>query len=162
MSVKQLMVFRSPQMDMSEWKIYWKWITGKSEIVRVYMDNINALPTVYGSQRSKIHQFCQNLNYNVQSMETLGKVLDCWTMVQSVLDKLPSINAELVSNKMGWQDWGFGELLQASEEWREIYPLEMVQKKYISALTSSSCQNFSLARKRSTAANVCLLWLRDT
>ena len=78
-------------------------------------------------------------------------------MVQSVLDKLPSINAELVSNKMGWQDWGFGELLQASEEWREIYPLEMVQKKYISVLTSFSCQNFSLARKRSTAANVCLL-----
>ena len=50
-------------------------------------------------------------------------------MVQSVLDKLPSINAELVCNKMGWQDWGFGELLQALEEWREIYPLEMVKKE---------------------------------
>ena len=77
-------------------------------------------------------------------------------MVRGVLDKLPGIKAELVSNKMGWQEWGFGERLQALlEEWKEIQSLEMVQ--YISALTSSSRQNFSLARERSGTASVRLL-----
>ena len=44
-----------------------------SEIVRAYVDNINALPIVYGSHPSKIHQFCVTLNYNVQSLEILFK-----------------------------------------------------------------------------------------
>ena len=99
-----------------------------SEIVRAYVDNINALPIVHGSHPSKIHQFCQTLNYNVQSLETLGKVSDCLSMVRGVLDKLPGIKPELVSNKVGWQYWGFGELLQALEEWKEIHPLETNQK----------------------------------
>lgn len=60
-----------------------------SEIVRAYVDNINALPIVHGSHPSKIHQFCQTLNYNVQSLETLGKVSDCLSMVRGILDKLP-------------------------------------------------------------------------
>ena len=50
-------------------------------------------------------------------------------MVRGVLDKLPGIKAELVSNKVGWQDWGFGELLHALEEWKEIHPLESSQQK---------------------------------
>ena len=49
-------------------------------------------------------------------------------MVRGVLDKLPGIKPELVSNKVGWQDWGFGELLQALEEWKEIHPLETNHK----------------------------------
>ena len=92
------------------------------------MDNNNALPIIHGSHPSKIHQFCQTLNYNVQSLETLGKVSDCLSMVRGVLDKLLGIKPELVSNKVGWQDWGFGELLQALEEWKEIHPLETNHK----------------------------------
>ena len=42
-----------------------------SEIVKAYIDNLNALPVITGSQPSKIHKFCQTLNYNVQSLETL-------------------------------------------------------------------------------------------
>ena len=57
-----------------------------SEIVRAYIDNLNALPVVTGSQRSKIHKFCQTWNYNVQSLETLGKLSSCFSMVRGVLD----------------------------------------------------------------------------
>ena len=72
-----------------------------SEIVRAYIDNLNGLPVITGSQPSKIHKFCQTLNYNVQSLETLGKLSSCFSMVRGVLDKLPGIKAELVSGKVG-------------------------------------------------------------
>lgn len=99
-----------------------------SEIVRAYIDNLNALPVIAGSQPSKIHKFCQTLNYNVQSLETLGKLSSCFYMVRGVLDKLPGIKAELVSGKVGWQDWGFTELIRALEEWKAIHPLELAEK----------------------------------
>ena len=71
-----------------------------SEIVRAYIDNLNALPVITGSEPSKIHKFCQTLNYNVQSLETLGKLSSCFSMVRGVLDKLPGIKAELVGGKV--------------------------------------------------------------
>ena len=95
-----------------------------SEIVRAYIDNINGLPVVTGCNPNEIHKFCQTLNYNVQSLETLGKLSGCLFMVRGVLDKLPEIKADLVSGKPGWQDWGFGELMQALEEWKAIHPME--------------------------------------
>lgn len=49
-------------------------------------------------------------------------------MVRGVLDKLPGIKAELVSGKVGWQDWGFTELIRALEEWKAIHPLELAEK----------------------------------
>ena len=45
-------------------------------------------------------------------------------MVRGVLDKLPEIKAGFVSGKPGWQDWGFGDLMQALEEWKAIHPTE--------------------------------------
>lgn len=95
-----------------------------SEIVRAYIDNINGLPVVTGCIPNEIHKFCQTLNYNVQSLETLGKLSGCLFMVRGVLDKLPDIKADLVSGKPGWQDWGFGDLMQALEEWKAIHPME--------------------------------------
>ena len=78
-----------------------------SEIVQAYIDNINALPVISGSQATEIHKFWQTLNYNVQSLETLGKLSGCLSMVRGVLDKLPGIKTDLVNGKPGWQDWGF-------------------------------------------------------
>ena len=100
----------------------------ESEIVRAYVRNLQELPTVTGSQPSKIHPFCQTLNYNVQSLETLGKLSQCLSMVRGLLDKLPGIKAELVNNKPGWQDWGFTELMQALENWKVIHPVESSSK----------------------------------
>ena len=56
------------------------------------------------------------------------KLSSCFSMVRGVLDKLPGIKAELVSGKVGWQDWGFTELIRALEEWKAIHPLELAEK----------------------------------
>ena len=45
----------------------------------------------------------------MQSLETLGKLSQCLSMVRGILEKLPGIKAELVANQVGWQDWGFTE-----------------------------------------------------
>lgn len=100
-----------------------------SEIVRAYTKNIQDLPTITGTQPSKIHDFCKTLSYNVQSLETLGKLSQCLSMVRGILDKLPAIKAELVSNKVGWQDWGFAELIQALQTWKAIHPVERLNNE---------------------------------
>ena len=51
-----------------------------SEIVRAYIDNINALPVISGSKPNEIHKFWQTLNYNVQALETLGKLSGCLSL----------------------------------------------------------------------------------
>ena len=53
-----------------------------------------------------IHEFI-----NVQSLETMGKLSQCLSMVRDVLEKLHGIKVELVANQVGWQDWEFNELL---------------------------------------------------
>ncbi|CAB3990273.1 Hypothetical predicted protein [Paramuricea clavata] len=45
-------------------------------------------------------------------------------MVRGVIEKLPGIKAELVTNQVGWQDWGFADLLKALENWKAIHPVE--------------------------------------
>ncbi|KAK3751387.1 hypothetical protein QZH41_002580 [Actinostola sp. cb2023] len=54
-----------------------------SEIINVYVENIMALPVINGTNPGKIHQFYQTLNFNVQSLETLGKTRECWSMLKS-------------------------------------------------------------------------------
>ena len=48
-----------------------------------------------------INEFIKTLNYNVQSLETLGKLFQCLSMVRGILEKLPGIKVELVANHVG-------------------------------------------------------------
>ena len=84
-----------------------------SEIVNTYIENIMALPVVVGSQPSKVHEFYHKLSYNVQSLESLGKLSECWGLVRSVLNKLKGIKADLVRGQTEWQTWGFPELVKS-------------------------------------------------
>ena len=72
-----------------------------SEIVRAYITNIQELPTITGRTINMIYGFIKTLNYNVQSLETLGKLSQCLSMVRGILEKLPGIKAELVTNQVG-------------------------------------------------------------
>ena len=56
-----------------------------SEIVRAYITNIQELPTITGRKINMIHEFIKILSYNVQSLETLGKVSQCLSMVVMLL-----------------------------------------------------------------------------
>ena len=55
-----------------------------SEIVNTYINNIMGLPTVMGENPREVEEFYKRLLYNVQSLETLGR-LRCW-MLQEMFE----------------------------------------------------------------------------
>ena len=121
-----------------------------SEIVRAYITNIQELPTITGRKINMIHEFIKTLNYNVQSLETLGKLSQCLSMVRGILDKLPGIKAELVAKQVGWQDWRLTELLGALENWKAIHLLES------SSASKTPCNRF-FSKESSGPKGLCLL-----
>ena len=72
-----------------------------SEIVNAYIQNIMSLPTITGSQPSKVHEFYKTLLFNAQSLETLGKLQEVKGNVRSVLNKLKGIKADLIRGQSG-------------------------------------------------------------
>ena len=70
-----------------------------SEIVNAYVRNIMRLPTIMTTQTKDIDEF-----YNVQSLETLGKLREVSGNVRAVPDKLKGIKADLVRGEEGWRD----------------------------------------------------------
>jgi hypothetical protein len=46
----------------------------ESEIVKAYVKDIIDLPTVRGDDPIQVHQFYERLVYDVQSLETMGKL----------------------------------------------------------------------------------------
>ena len=85
----------------------------KSEIVSAYIQNIMDLPTITEWQPIKVHEFYEKLLYNVQSLETLGKLREVSGIMGSVIGKLKGIKADLVRGQDGWQEWDFQQLVQA-------------------------------------------------
>ena len=67
-----------------------------SEIINAHVQNIMRLPTVTGTNPAKVHKFYEALFYNVQSLETLGKIERVNGTTRSVLEKLKGIKADLV------------------------------------------------------------------
>ena len=98
----------------------------QSEIVNAYIQNIMNLPVITGSQPSRVHEFYKTLLFNVQSLETLGKLQDVKGNVRCVIDKLKGIKSDLVRGQSGWQDWDFPQLVQALKRWKDINPIEPV------------------------------------
>lgn len=84
-----------------------------SEIVHAYVSNIMGLPVITGEGPKEINEFYKKLLFNVQSLETLGKLCEVSGNVRAVLDKLKGIKGELVRGHTGWRDWDFGQFIQA-------------------------------------------------
>ena len=93
-----------------------------SEIVNAYVQNIMELPVVKNANSNEIDKFYKTLLYNVQSLETLGKLERVKGMTRSVLGKLPGIKSDLVRGREGWQDCVLAQLVQALKLWRDINP----------------------------------------
>ena len=94
-----------------------------SEIINAYVTNIMGLPTILGGNPQEVDMFYKKLLYNVQSLETLGKLREVSGNVRAVLDKLRGIKADLVRGQDGWQEWDFSQLLQAIKRWKDINPV---------------------------------------
>ena len=91
-----------------------------SEIVNAYVQNIPDLPMVKGSEPSEVNNFYKVLLFNVQSLETLGKIERVNGMTRSVLDKLSGIKSDLVKGQGNWQEWDLAHLIAALKQWRDI------------------------------------------
>jgi len=74
-----------------------------SEIVNAYVQNIMALPVITGSHPKKIHEFYEKLLFNVQSLETLGKLKEISGYVRMSIDKLQGIKGDLVTTDDNWR-----------------------------------------------------------
>lgn len=90
-----------------------------TEIVNAYVQGIMNLPVVTGTNPKKIQDFYKQLRYNVQSLDTLGKLADVKGNVRATLDKLKGIKDDLVRGNEGWQEWGFNDLLGELKKWRD-------------------------------------------
>ena len=93
-----------------------------SEIVNAYVQNIMELPVVKNANPNEINRFYKTLLYNVQTLETLGKLERVNGMTRSVVEKLRGVKSYLERGKEGWQDWGLTQLSQALKLWRDINP----------------------------------------
>ena len=60
-----------------------------SEIVSAYVQSIMGLPVISGTNPAKIHQSCDTLSFNVQALDTLGKLKEVNGYVRMSIDKLP-------------------------------------------------------------------------
>ncbi|XP_028415664.1 uncharacterized protein LOC114539027 [Dendronephthya gigantea] len=93
-----------------------------SEIVNAYVQNLMNLPTIQGTNPGKIHTFYDKLVFNVQSLETLGKLKEVNGYVRMTLDKLEGIRGDLVRTDDGWRQWDFVKLVDALRKWTERNP----------------------------------------
>ena len=57
-----------------------------SEVMNTYVVNIMSLPVINGRDPVKVNEFYKNLRYNVQSLDTLGRLSDVKGNVRATLD----------------------------------------------------------------------------
>ena len=94
-----------------------------SEILNAYVQNLMALPMITGSHSRKIHEFFEKLFFNVQSLETLGKLTEINGYVKMSIDKLQGIRGDLVRTDDNWREWGFPKFVEALRKWSERNPI---------------------------------------
>ena len=85
------------------------------------------LPIISGGNPNKVLEFYKTLLYNVQSLETLGKVERVNGMTRRVLEKLKGVKADLVRGEEGWQEWDLPRLIVALKRWKDINPIEEIE-----------------------------------
>ena len=79
------------------------------------------LPFLAEREVPKIHRFYEQLLFNVESLETPGKLNTVEGATYYVVKKLEVIKAELVAHvETNWRDWTFRDLVNALRKWTEI------------------------------------------
>ncbi len=100
-----------------------------TEIVNAYVQNIMALPVISGTQPWKINDFYEKLLFNVQALETLGKLTEINGYVRMSLDKLEGIRGDLVRTDDSWREWDFPKFVDALRKWTERNPSQPRKKR---------------------------------
>ena len=100
-----------------------------SEVVNALIQQIMALPVIYGISRQKIHDFYDQLLGHVPALDTLGRLKKGTGNVRMTLDKLDGIRPNLTRFCPKWTEWSFQDLIKALHGWIERNPLQMVKSK---------------------------------
>ena len=110
-----------------------------TEIVNAYVQNIMGLPVINGTQPWKIHDFYKKLLFNVQALETLGKLTEINGYVRMSIDKLEGIRGDLLRTDDKWREWDFPKFVEALRMWTERNPC--LPRKKRSEFPSGSSYN---------------------
>ena len=79
------------------------------------------LPFLAEREVPKIHRFYEQLLFNVESLETLGKLDTIEGATYYVVKKLEVIKAELVAHvETNWRNWTFRDLVNALRNGRRL------------------------------------------
>lgn len=92
--------------------------------MKAYVQNILDLPRIKGTNPQKVHQFYEQLQYKVQSLETMGKLGDVRGNVALTIDKLAGIHGDLVRNDDDRQNWDFVKRCDTLGSWIGRNPVE--------------------------------------
>ena len=103
--------------------ILWNKYGKTSEIVNAYVQSIMGLPVINGANPAKIHQSYEALSFNVQALETLGKLKEVNGYVRMSINKLPGIRGDLIRTDENWQEWDFPKFVYALQGWTERIPV---------------------------------------
>ena len=118
-----------------------------------------SLPAINGTNPKQIHDFYKQLRYNVQSLETLGKLADVKGNVRSTLDKLKKGGKSGLST-IYWKSWRNGVISTRLKKTRtEIYWKVMENKVHVQnfsmhkiLITKHACKHACTARTTRTRA----------
>jgi hypothetical protein len=68
--------------------------------------------------------------FNVESLETLGKLDTIEGVIYYIVKKLDVVKSELVAHvETNWRDWTFRDLLDALQKWTEVNSIAKVQRR---------------------------------
>ena len=125
-----------------------------SEVANAHTQQIISLPTMQGSQPSKIHEFYENLVTNTQALETMGKIKDINGYVRVTLDKLPGIRADLVRLDEDWQNWGFPQMIEALRKWCDRNPVHNLVIEIKCALRNGKLSHPEISSSKPKQGNI--------
>ena len=90
-----------------------------SEVVNAHFQSIMNLPYIGNADPYKIHRFYEQLQTNINTLDTMGKLREIKGYVRFTLDKLGGIRADSVRMGDNWQNWDFSEFIEAFRKWTE-------------------------------------------
>ena len=94
-----------------------------SEVTNSHIQCIMSLPIITQNNVIKIHDFYEKHVTHSQALDTMGKLKKINGYVRMTLDKLPAIRADLVRVDDDWQEWEFGQFIEALRKWTDRNPL---------------------------------------
>ena len=101
-----------------------------SEVAGSYIPIIIELPFIAERDVPKLHRFYKQLLFNVESLETLGKLDTIEGAAYYVVKKLDVIKPELVAHvETNWRDWTFRDLVNVLRKWTEINSVVKTKKR---------------------------------